>query len=66
MKMRKVKQMPTIRMVKHAMKKFVIFFKLNSRFVEYEEGETAEEAIQKVANKFGIHPKFLEAMEKAS
>lgn len=48
------------------MKKFVIFFQLNSRFVEYAEGETSEEAIQKVADKFGIHPKFLEAMEKDS
>lgn len=64
--MKKVKQMPVIARARHAMKKFVIFFQLNSRFVEYEEGETSEEAIQKVADKFGIHPKFLEAMEKAS
>lgn len=64
--MKKVKQMPVIAMVKHVMKKFVVFFQLNSRFVEYVESETEEEAIKKVADQFGIHPKFLEAMEKAS
>lgn len=64
--MKKVKQMPVITVARHVMKKFVVFFQLNSRFVEYVESESEEEAIKKVADKFGIHPKFLEAMEKAS
>lgn len=48
------------------MKNFVIFFKLNSRFIIKEEAESEEEAIQKVSNRFGLDPRYLEAIEKKS
>lgn len=46
------------------MKNFVIFFKLNSRFMIMEEAESETEAIQNVSNRFGLHPRYLEAIEK--
>ena len=45
---------------------FVVFFKLNPRFVLNEEGESAEEVVASVSKRFGIDAIFLEVIEKKS
>ena len=49
-----------------AAKMFVVFFRLNPRFVLNIEGETAESVCEKVSSLMGIDAKFLETVEKHS
>ena len=49
-----------------AAKMFVVFFRLNPRFVMNIEGETAESVCEKVSSLMRIDTKFLEAVEKHS
>lgn len=68
MQKRKVRQLKAINptIVNEPSKPFMVFFELNSRFRERIEATSKEDAVNKIANLFGIHPKFLVAMEKSS
>lgn len=65
---RKVKQLKAINppIVNKPTRPFMVFFELNSRFRERIEATSKEDAVNKIANLFGIHHKFLVAMEKSS
>lgn len=68
MQKRKVRQLKPINphIVNEPTRPFIVFFELNSRFRERIEATSKEYAVNKIANLFGIHPKFLVAMEKSS
>ena len=65
---RKVRQLKAINppIANETSRPFIVFFELNSRFRERIEAISKEDAVNKIANLFGIHPKFLVAMEKSS
>ena len=65
---RKVRQLKAINppIINEPTRPFMVFFELNSRFRERIEATSKEDAVDKIANLFGIHPKFLVAMEKSS